>query len=177
MFIPGFIISIATFPGVIVHELAHQLFCRLTKVAVLDVCYFRVGNPAGFVRHEVPKKASHNILIGIGPFIVNTIIGGLIAMPASVQIIKFKDYSNILYLFLTWLGVSIVMHSFPSIGDAKTIWDSIWKRKTSALVKIIGTPVVGIIFLCSLGSIAWLDLIFGIGVAVFIPNLLISIFA
>lgn len=42
MIIPGFLISIATFPGVIVHEAAHQLFCRLTKVAVLDVCYFRL---------------------------------------------------------------------------------------------------------------------------------------
>lgn len=177
MIIPGFIISIATFPGVIVHELAHQLFCRLSKVAVIDVCYFRFGNPAGYVQHEVPKKASQNILIGIGPFIVNTIIGGMISMPAAIQIIKFRDYSNILHLFLTWLGVSIVMHSFPSIVDAKSIWDSVWKKETSVLTKIIATPLVGLLFICSLGSIAWLDLIFGIGVALFIPNVLISLLA
>lgn len=177
MFIPGFIISIVTFPGVIVHELAHQLFCRLSKVAVIEVCYFRFGNPAGFVRHEIPKKASQNILIGVGPFIVNTLIGALISMPAAIQIIKFKDYSNVLFLFLTWLGISIVMHSFPSIADAKSIWNSVWRKETNILIKVFGTPLVGILFICSLGSIAWLDLIFAMGVAVFIPNILISLLA
>lgn len=177
MIIPGFVISIATFPGVIVHELAHQLFCRISKVAVFDVCYFRIGNPAGYVQHEVPAKPLQNILIGIGPFIVNTIVGALISMPAAIQIIKFRDYSNILYLFLTWLGVSIVMHSFPSIPDVKSVWDSIWKKETSVLIKIIGTPLALILFACSLGSIAWLDLLFGIGVAIFIPNILISLLA
>lgn len=52
-FIPGELISILTFPGIIVHEFAHMLFCRIRKVAVFDACYFRVGNPAGFViKHE-----------------------------------------------------------------------------------------------------------------------------
>lgn len=54
MIIPGFLISILTFPGVIVHEIAHQLFCRICGVAVLDVCYFKAGNPAGYVVHEIP---------------------------------------------------------------------------------------------------------------------------
>ena len=177
MFIPGFLISILTFPGVIFHELAHLLFCRFCNVAVVDVCYFRFGNPAGYVQHEIPQKASQNIWIGIGPFLVNTIIGSLIAMPAAVQIIQFKDYSNLLYLFLTWLGVSIAMHSFPSIGDAISIWQSVWAKETGILVKIAGTPIVGIIVICSLGSFFWLDLLYGIGVAVFIPKLLISLFA
>ena len=39
--IPGFIISLVTFPGVIVHELAHQIFCMLMKVPVYDVKYFQ----------------------------------------------------------------------------------------------------------------------------------------
>jgi len=177
MVIPGFVISAITFPGVIVHELAHQLFCRLTKVAVIDVCYFRFGNPAGYVRHEIPKRASQTILISIGPFIVNTIIGGLIALPASIQILKFKDFSNFLYLLLAWLGISIVMHSFPSIGDAKSIWEIVTRKETNILAKIIGIPVALIIFLCSLGSVMWLDLLFGIGVAMFIPNLLIKLLA
>jgi len=175
--IPGFIISIITFPGVIVHELAHQLFCRLCNIAVIEVCYFRLGNPAGYVRHEIPKKASQNILIGIGPFFVNTIVGALITTPAAIQIIKFHDYSNPLYLLLAWLGISIAMHSFPSTGDAKSIWSSIWSRETGVLAKIIGTPIVGLIYICAIGSVVWLDLIYGAAVAMFLPNVLISIFA
>lgn len=40
LFIPGVIISIITFPGVIVHELAHQIFCYLMKIPVYEVKYF-----------------------------------------------------------------------------------------------------------------------------------------
>jgi len=177
MFIPGFVISLLTFPGVIVHEYAHQLFCRLTGVAVIEVCYFRLGNPSGYVKHEIPKKASQNIWIGIGPFFVNTLIGALIAMPAAIQIIKFKDYSNILNLFLAWLGISIAMHSFPSTGDAASIWKSIWKKETGVLLKLIGTPIVALIYICSIGSFFWLDLLYGIGVALVIPILAISLLA
>lgn len=177
MFIPGFVISVLTFPGVIVHELAHQLFCRWNNVAVIDVCYFRFGNPAGYVRHEIPQKASQNIWIGIGPFFVNTIVGGLVAMPAAVQVFEFRDFSHILNLLLIWLGISITMHSFPSIGDAKSIWKSLRDDDTGILTKIIGTPIVAIIYICSLGSVVWLDLLYGITVAVFIPNLLISLIA
>jgi hypothetical protein len=36
MFIPGFLISIATFPGVVVHELAHVAFCKFTDTRVVQ---------------------------------------------------------------------------------------------------------------------------------------------
>ena len=123
MIIPGFLISIVTFPGVIVHEIAHQLFCRICGVAVLDVCYFRAGNPSGYVVHEVPKKPSTNILIGIGPFLVNSILGALIALPGAIPILILKgtaDY-GLFEIFLIWLGVSIAMHAFPSTGDAQSM--------------------------------------------------------
>ena len=29
MIIPGVLISLITFPGVVIHELAHQIFCML----------------------------------------------------------------------------------------------------------------------------------------------------
>lgn len=50
--IPGIVISVLTFPGVIVHEAANLLFCRFAGLAVFDVRYFRFGNPAGYVLHE-----------------------------------------------------------------------------------------------------------------------------
>lgn len=98
-------------------------------------------------------------------------------MPAAVQIMKFNDYSNPLFLFLAWLGISIIMHSFPSIVDAKGVWNAIWQRETHFIFKILGTPLVILLFICSIGSFAWLDLIFAVGVAMFIPNLLINILA
>ncbi|HXC03211.1 MAG TPA: metalloprotease family protein [Bacteroidia bacterium] len=176
MFIPGFLISMLTFPGVIVHEYAHMLFCRLFRVAIFEVCYIRWGNPAGYVIHEIPRKQWQHILIGVGPFFVNTILGGLIAAPAAIPVIKFGTGTPLDFL-LIYLGVSIAMHAFPSTGDAKSMWNAIWKEKSSLGVKIAVTPIVGIIMLGALGSMMWLDLAYGVGIAVGLPNLIIYLAA
>jgi hypothetical protein len=166
--IPGFIITWITFPGVIIHELAHKLFCQWTGTKVLQVCYFRFGNPAGFVIHEKPATVWKHILIGVGPLFVNTGIGlavGLLALP-------FKTNAEPLFIGLMWLAISIAMHSFPSTGDAKSIWEAIWEKEAPILSKVVGTPLVGIIVLGAIGSIFWLDLIYGCGVVIGLPALL-----
>lgn len=175
MFIPGIVVSAVTFPGVIVHELAHQLFCRLYKVPVFKVVYFQFENPLGYVLHERPANKWHSIMISIGPFFLNTLLGGLIAFPAALPVFVLGDGGPLDYL-LIYLGVSIAMHAFPSTGDANVIWEIVKDKHTNRLVKLIGYPVVGLIYLGSLGSFFWLDLAYGIGVAVGIPNLLISLF-
>jgi len=179
-FIPGFLITIVTFPGVIVHELAHQIFCRICRVAVFDVCYFKLGNPAGYVVHEHPKNAYSQILIGIGPFFVNTIIGALIALPAAIPILNFGvDFGpeTLGNYFLIWAGVSIAMHSFPSTGDARSMWSTIKSKETNLLAKVIGTPIVLLIYLGAAGSIVWLDFFYGIAVVTFIPDIIIKLLA
>ena len=176
MFIPGILITLLTFPGVIVHELAHQFFCRLYKVPVFKVVYFRMGNPAGYVLHEAPQRHWQTIMISIGPFIFNTIVGALVALPAAMPVFKF-DHGGPLDYLLIYLGVSIAMHAFPSTGDAANIWKMMKNAETSWWVKLIGYPVVGLIYLGSLGSFFWLDLFYGIGVAVGLPNLIIWLLA
>lgn len=125
--IPGWLISLLTFPGVIVHEIAHQFFCRLAKVAVLDVKYFQLENPAGYVVHEVPEKTYQHLLIAFGPLFINTAAGAFIAFPASLPVFAFGS-SDKIDIALVWLGFSIVMHSFPSTGDAKAIWKAVMRR-------------------------------------------------
>lgn len=169
MFIPGFIISIITFPGVIAHEFAHQLFCRLTGTTVIEVCYFRFGNPAGYVIHEQPASIWKHILIGIGPFFVNSSIGFLIGLVAY-----FSQGNEMMNYSLTWLGVSIAMHSFPSSGDAKSIWSAIWGKGTSVSARIVGTPLVGCIVLGAVGSFFWLDLCYGIAVSLLLPKTMLG---
>jgi hypothetical protein len=119
-FIPGIVISLVTVPGIIVHELAHQLFCRLYKVPVFKVVYFQMGNPAGYVLHEAVKNKAQGIMISVGPFFVNTVLGALIAMPAALPVFTFNNATPLDYL-LIYLGVSIAMHAFPSRGDADVI--------------------------------------------------------
>lgn len=175
MFIPGPVISAITFPGVIVHELAHQLFCRLYKVPVLKVVYFRFGNPAGYVLHEVPAKKWQSIMISIGPFFLNTIVGALIAFPTVWPGFNFTNTPFIEYL-LIYLGVSIAMHAFPSTGDANSIWQTLKDKDTNLLVKVAGYPIVGLIYLGAIGSVFWLHLLYGYGVAIALPQWIISHF-
>jgi len=176
MIVPGSVISAVTFPGVIVHEMGHQIFCRLSRVAVLDVCYFRFGNPAGYVVHETPSREGQQILIGLGPFFVNSLLGTLVAFPAAIPVLQFDSGSPLDYA-LIWLGISIAMHSFPSSGDAKTIWKAVWGKGTSIWLRIVATPIVGIIYAGALGSVIWLDVAYGYFLAMALPSLLIGLFA
>ena len=182
MLIPGFVIALITFPGVIVHELAHQFFCRLFKVPVFSICYFRIGTPSGYVIHEPPKSGWASLLIGVGPLLVNSLIGPLIALPAVLGS-KFasdpRTGSETLYWFidgfLIWLGVSIAMHSFPSVGDAASIWKTLRERQQSILLNVVGTPLVGLIWLGAAGSVFWLDLAYGVFITCFLPGIIINL--
>jgi hypothetical protein len=166
----GWIVSIITFPGIIVHEIAHQFFCRIAKVAVLDVKYFQLANPAGYVLHEHPKKTYQHLLIGLGPLFINTTLGAAIAFPASI-LLNFGA-SNPIYVVLMWLGISIAMHSFPSTGDAKSIWKAVMQPEVNIGYKVLTVPLVGLLYLGALGSVFWLDAIYGLTVATTIPYII-----
>lgn len=171
--IPGILINLLTFPGIVVHELGHLLVCRIFGVRVKKVCYFRLGDPAGYVLHEVPASATQHILIGIGPFALNSIAGALIALPGMLTLVRHHSGSRLDYA-LVWLGVSIAMHAFPSTGDAKGIWQSIWSREASVVAKLLGVPIVVFIYIGALGSMFWLDVIYGVGLPLLLAMLLIK---
>lgn len=177
MIIPGFMISILTFPGVIIHELAHQIFCILCGLEVYEVKYFQFNNPCGYVLHRASDNPGKVFLTSTGPFIVNTILGMLILLPASIELLVFKGGSDPLNLLLGWLGISILMHAFPSTGDAKVMVNRILKNPEVSLVwRILSAPVIGLIYLFSIGSIFWLDLGYALGMGILIPWLLAHLF-
>lgn len=171
MLIPGFVISILTFPGVIVHEMAHQLFCRILRVAVVDVCYLRLANPPGYVISERPKKFWHHVLIAIGPFFVNTALGVLITFPAVTN--TYYSSPGFLDMALVWLGVSIATHAFPSRGDAKGLWNE--AKGLPLFVRIAISPLVGFMYLGAIGSIFCLDLVYGVALSAFLPDQVVKL--
>jgi hypothetical protein len=178
--IPGFVISWLTFPGVIVHELAHALFCRWFGVAIYEVKFFQFstsfGEPAGYVIHGPTTKGWHNVMIGVGPFFVNSILGGVIGAPGAIPVIKFGG-TNPLDWLMVWLGVSIAMHAFPSTGDAASIWASATGPGTSLMGKILTAPIVGLIYLGAFASMVWLDVLYGVAVVCALPYLAVHFLA
>lgn len=174
-FIPGSVITALTFPGVVIHELAHQLFCRYFKIPVYEVCYFRFGNPAGYVVHGPSENWIHQVLVGAGPFFLNSLLGGLLAFPSALRVFEFEGAASTLDGVLIWLGISIAMHAIPSTTDAKSIWAAVSGNKASILAKLGVAPVVGLIFVLAIGSVIWLDLIYGVVVSLALPKLLVML--
>lgn len=171
-FIPGQLIAVATFPGVIVHEFAHMVFCRMRGVAVIDACYFRINNPAGYVIHEKTTNFYSNFLIAMGPFFVNSILCFLICFPAYVPISYF-DIDHPLSYVLMWLGLSIGMHAIPSNTDANNIWEEakVHARSLNPLA-ILTFPLVVVIYIFNALRIVWADLFYGIAIGVWLPGLM-----
>jgi|GEM_PF-4752764 len=67
--------------------------------------------------------------------------------------------------------------TFSSTGDAESMWSTIKSKETNLLAKVIGTPIVLLIYLGAAGSIVWLDFFYGLAVATFIPNIIIKLLA
>ena len=170
--IPGILISIVSFPGVIVHEAAHLLFCKLRKVAVFEVCYFRAGNPAGYVVHEPVNNFATALLITMGPFIINSLLCVVFCFPAFFPMRVFGR-QDLLSYFWMWLGISIGMHAFPSTQDATNLWN---QAKASVRAKnpaaVVGFPLVALIFVGNILSFFWLDAVYGIALGLGLPALI-----
>jgi hypothetical protein len=171
--IPGFVIAIITFPGVIVHEVAHMLFCKIRGVPIFDVCYFRVGNPSGYVIHGETDNFATSFLIAVGPFIVNSLLCILICSPALVPVRVFGVKNPISY-FILWLGISIGMHSFPSTVDAKSLLSNAKKSIAAGnILALVAYPIVLLIYAANIASVFWADYLYGVAIGLILPSMLL----
>ncbi|MBF0239704.1 MAG: DUF3267 domain-containing protein [SAR324 cluster bacterium] len=148
--VPGFLISLCTFPGVMVHEWAHQVCCRITHTRVLSVRYFQLGNPMGYVLHEPPSNIWKHFLIGMGPLLINSGLAVTLAL-----LIAWLQHG----LLLTWLTVSLAMHAFPSTEDYLGLWAGL-TAEPCPVAWIVGIPLIGVLWLLAVGSVIWLDALY-----------------
>jgi len=167
--IPGFLISIVTFPGVIVHEAAHMLFCRLFGLAIFDVCFFRVGNPAGYVVHERTRDFKTAFFVSMGPFLLNTLLCVVFCSAAFLPVWELEVADPLAYFFY-WLGLSIGMHAFPSPQDLSIVWKLAGEaaRQLNPLA-IASYPIMAVLMVLSFLRVIWADLGYGIAVGILGP--------
>lgn len=173
-FIPGQLIAVLTFPGVIVHEFAHVLFCKLRKVAIFDVCYFKIADQSGYVIHEASSDFTTTFLISMGPFFVNTLLCLLICLPAYMPV-KFFGIDHPLSYLLMWLGISIGMHAIPSNQDARNVFEQAKQSiQDGNPLAIISFPIVGLIYVFNILRFFWADLIYGTSIGIGVPSLIFN---
>ncbi len=168
-FIPGFLIAALTFPGVIVHEAGHLFFCKLFRLHVYDVCFFRFGNPAGYVLHEKTDNFKALFFVSMGPFFANTLLCIVFCTAAFLPIWELK-VDDLLAYFYYWLGLSIGMHAFPSTADLSNLWELAPElaRKWNPLA-IVSLPLVAILYVLNFARVIWADLWYGIAVGILGP--------
>ena len=152
----GWLIALITFPGIILHEWAHKFFCDRTGVPVHKICYFRLGNPAGYVIHGTVESYGKAFLIATAPFLVNTVIAVILFVIAVIIPTGLITY------LLCWLGISIAMHSFPSSQDADNLWQYSKRNWWRSPLALFGFPVIGLIKLAGILNAVWFDLLYAV---------------
>ena len=133
-----------TFPGVIVHEWAHKIFCQLSGLKVMKTVYFRFGNPSGYVMHEAPRNYLESFFVSVGPIIFNSIVS--VALAYSISFLHHGSYARIIFL---WLAFSVAAHAFPSEEDLKgASHDGLNNlKKGDSLLPLLGFPLIGVMWL------------------------------
>ena len=158
----GWFIAFVTFPGIILHEWAHKFFCDRTGVQVLKTCYFRLGNPAGYVIHGPVDNYGKAFLITTAPFLINTAVSLISFLVAVLLPLGWATY------VFCWLGIATAMHSFPSSQDADNLWSqtrTAWRRNPLVLLSL---PVIGLIKLAGVLRAVWFDLIYAVALLVLV---------
>lgn len=119
--IPGQLISLLTFPGVVLHEISHRFFCDLFDIPVYEICYLRLfSRKAGHVIHAGTTSLFAGILISLAPLIINSLVSMFLLIPLGYTIYLKTHFflpNSLGHIFLLWLGFSIGIHAIPSDQD------------------------------------------------------------
>ncbi len=148
-FISGGLIQLITFPGIIIHEIAHRLFCDLYGVPVFAINYFDIDSSnsvVGHVTYQPTKNSNAEFFINIGPFIINTLLFMILTLPYCIKtgfetnfVVHSNSYVAWAHNILAWIGLSIGFHAIPSqkdLGNVLDIKDNLSLSHRIALIPI-----------------------------------------
>lgn len=175
MFIPGLLISIATFPGVIVHEIAHRFFCDISGVPVYEVSYWNLGG--GHVIHGEVEDVKSAVLISTGPLIINTLLCAILTLSATLPIFTLESELNSFTPLLLWVGLSIGMHAFPSNEDMANlqmkIEDLKYADQRNWFFYILARILSFVFMIANVLRFVWFDLIYAVLVMMIVSMFLV----
>lgn len=171
------IVKALTIPGTILHAFWEHCLCRRFRCPVEDTRYFQANELCGHVEHAFMPTRARRFLICFLPFLFNLVLGLLIVIPAGVHVIKLQQYTNIFYLLMLWVGISLLTSLFPLLEDAFAMWESFYGmgNETNIAVKILLFPIIAILMAGSFLERWGITLLTSIAAAWFLPELLTPI--
>ena len=117
-----------TFPGVIIHELAHALFASLSGAKIIEIKCFefgkngRLGHVAYRLRGNPIQHALQHSLCACAPVVTGLLIEGGIIYTLCSQ----KDMVWYLKTFLVYIFISVFNHMSMSKEDIKNYLRGMW---------------------------------------------------
>jgi hypothetical protein len=175
IYIPGELVSLLTFPGVIIHEIAHRLLCDIQNIPVYDVRYFIVwSRRAGYVIHARTDHYRKRLLIGLEHFFVNSLVAMVCTIPLATELYFGTTFAAHTCLFLpklviTWIGVSVGFNAIPSKKDTEGLLDEC----PNFFLWCFLAPLISFFYICNLDGCGWIfGLMYTAGISCIIPALL-----
>jgi len=105
-------------PGIVSHEFAHVLACRLTGIEVTSGPVLNPLAEDAYIDHERVDGFPADLAIAIAPLPVNTVLG-LVAFGLATNL------SLLLAVPCYWLGGCFALTAFPSVGDTETLYETV----------------------------------------------------
>lgn len=106
------------FPAVVVRTAIQFTIAHRSGLAIDEVVYFRVDDPAGYTVYEAPPKLGTAIAITYLPTLVLAILSVLcLAQALTPRAILHLPITWVTWVQL-WLGLAFASHMFPSYEEA-----------------------------------------------------------
>lgn len=109
------LVTVAVGPGIVTHEYAHYLACRLAGVDVLSRPEIRPTGDDAVLEHVPVSQFRADFPIAVAPFVGNSVL-------AYASFAAAHATTGAAGLVALWLGVAFGLTSLPSDADTDTLF-------------------------------------------------------
>jgi|APHM01.1.fsa_nt_gi hypothetical protein len=104
-------------PGILAHEGAHLLACRLAGVEVRSHALLDPFAPVAGLEHDRINSFPADFAVAVAPLPVNSLLA-LVAFALATSL------DGLVALPAYWLGAVFALTAFPSVGDTRTLFET-----------------------------------------------------
>lgn len=106
------------FPAVVLRTALQYTIAHRSGLAIDEVVYFRVDDPAGYTVYEAPPRLGTAIAISYMPALVLWVLAVMCLAPAlTPRVILHLPVTWVTYMQI-WLGLAFAAHGLPSYEEA-----------------------------------------------------------
>lgn len=166
-------VAFLTFPGVAFRQAVQFYLCKATGTRVESATFYQRRAPFGIIQYERTGLLKNEIILILGPFIFNSIVAGILALPVIERAIYFRGESNGADLALLWFAFATAMQSSPRRDEINILRELLNLQKPGCFISIFVAAACGVGRFINAGKSFWTDFIYAMIVCTF-PSALLA---